>query len=47
MRQGLLANLVGHGQLDSDDDQSLFEEIDALIERHGVGALAKEFLRYY
>lgn len=47
MRRGLLANLVGHGQLDSDDEQSLFDEIDGLIDRHGVGALAEEFLRYY
>jgi len=47
MRQGLLAELVGHGQLDSDDEQSLFHEIDALIERHGVGALAEELVRYY
>jgi hypothetical protein len=46
MRQGLLANLVGHGQLDSDDEQSLFDEIDALIERHGVGALAEELLSF-
>ncbi len=47
MRQGFLANQVGHGQLDSDDEQSLFDEIDALVERHGAGALAEEFLRYY
>ena len=47
MRQGLLANLVGHGQLDGDDEQSLFDEIDALIERHGVGALAEELLSFY
>ena len=47
MRRGLLANLVVHGQLDSDDEQSHFDEIDGLIERHGVGALAEEFLRYY
>ncbi|NCF27919.1 MAG: hypothetical protein GWP69_11105 [Gammaproteobacteria bacterium] len=47
MRQGLLANQAGHGQLDIDDEQSLFDEIDALIERHGMGALAEELLRYY
>lgn len=47
MQQGLLANLVGHGQLDSEDEQSLLDEIDAMIERHGVGALAEEFLRFY
>jgi hypothetical protein len=47
MHQGLLANLVGHGQLDCDDEQSLLDEIDALVERHGAGALAEEFLHYY
>lgn len=47
MRQGLLANLAGHGQLDFDDEQSLLDEIDALVEKHGAGALAEEFLLYY
>lgn len=47
MHAGLLAQLEGHGELDIDDEQSLFDEIDALIERHGVDALAEEFLRYY
>jgi hypothetical protein len=47
MQQGLLANLVGHGQLDSEDEQSLLDEIDAMIESHGLGALAEEFLHYY
>lgn len=47
MRHGLLADLVGHGHVDSDDEQTLFEEIDALIGRHGEGALAEELMRYY
>jgi AcrR family transcriptional regulator len=47
MRQGLLANLAGHGQLDCVDEQSLLDEIDALVEKHGAGALAEEFLLYY
>lgn len=47
MQQGLLANLVGHGQLDTEDEQSLIDEINAMIESHGVGAMAEEFLRYY
>lgn len=47
MQQGLLARLVGHGQLDSEDEQSLLDEIDAMIERHGMGALAEEFLHFY
>lgn len=47
MQQGLLANLVGHGEIDSEDEQSLLEEIDDMIETHGLGALAEEFVRYY
>lgn len=47
MNEGLLAKLVGHGELDSEDEQSLLDEIDAMIEQHGVGALAEEFLRFY
>ena len=47
MQEGLLANLVGHGELDSEDEQSLLDEIEAMIDKHGVGALAEEFLRYY
>jgi hypothetical protein len=47
MQGGLVAQLVGHGQLDSDDEQTLFEEIDALIVKHGEEALAEELLRYY
>lgn len=47
MHGGLLAKLVGHGQLDSDDEQTLVEEIEEMIDRHGPGALAEEFLRYY
>ena len=47
MQGGLVAQLVGHGQLDSDDEQTLFEEIDALIDKHGEEALAEELLRYY
>ena len=47
MSGGLLAKLVGHGQIDGDDEQTLLEEIEEMIERHGPGALAEEFLRYY
>lgn len=47
MRQGFLAKLVGHGQLDGDDEQTLVEEVDELIGRYGVGALAENYLRYY
>ena len=47
MLDGLVSRLVGHGELDSDDEQTLFEEIDALIDKHGESALAEELLRYY
>lgn len=47
MQAGLLAKMVGHGQLDSDDEQTLFEEIEEMIEKYGPGAVAEEFLRYY
>ena len=44
---GLLAKLVGHGEIDSDDEQTLIEEIEEMIEMHGPGALAEDFLHYY
>lgn len=47
MQEGLLAQLVGHGEIDSEDEQSLLEEIQSMIDKHGVGALAEEFLRFY
>lgn len=46
MISGLLANLVGAGVLDEDEDDVLLAEIDALIDRHGADALAEEFIRY-
>ena len=46
MISGLLANLVGAGVLDEDEDDVLLAEIDALINRHGADALAEEFIRY-
>lgn len=47
MSGGLLAKLVGHGELDSEDEQTLLEEIEELIDIHGPGALAEELLRFY
>ena len=47
MQEGLLAQLVGHGEIDSEDEQPLLEEIQSMIDKHGVGALAEEFLRFY
>jgi len=43
---GLGARLVGEGVLDEDEDDTLLSEIDVLIERLGVDALAEEALRY-
>ena len=43
---GLTAKLVGDGVLEDDEDDTLLVEIDALIRRHGVDALAEEFIRY-
>lgn len=43
---GLAASLVGAGVLEEDEDDSLLVEIDALINQHGVDALAEGFLRY-
>ena len=43
---GLPARLVGDGVLDEDEDDALLAEIDSLINRHGVDALAEEFMRY-
>lgn len=43
---GLGARLVGDGVLEDDEDDTLLAEIDALIERHGVDAVAEECLRY-
>ena len=47
MNGGLLAKLVGHGEIDSEDEQTLTEEIEEMIAIHGPGALAEDFLRYY
>lgn len=43
---GLGVRLVGEGVLEEDEDDTLVEEIDALIEQFGTDSLAEEFLRY-
>lgn len=43
---GLSASLVGDGAFDEDEDDTLLEETDALIQRYGEDALAERFLRY-
>jgi hypothetical protein len=46
MRAGLVAQLVGDGIIDADDEQALQAEIDVLIERDGEDALAEELVRF-
>jgi len=43
---GLGARLVGEGELDEDEDDTLLSEINSLIEQMGADALAEEVLRY-
>lgn len=46
MANGLVARLVGDGILEPDEDQTLMDEIEGLIERYGADALAEEFVRF-
>jgi hypothetical protein len=41
---GLLARLVGQGELDDDEVQTTLADLQQLIERHGANALAEEYL---
>jgi hypothetical protein len=43
---GLGARLVGDGELEDDEDDTLLPEIDALIEHFGADTLAETLLRY-
>lgn len=43
---GLGARLVGDGELEDDEDDTLLPEIDALIEQFGADTLAETLLRY-
>ena len=43
---GLPASLIGDGVLEEDEDDTLLEEVDALINRYGIDSLAEQFLRY-
>jgi len=42
--RGLLAHLIGHGEIDDDEAQTVIAELRSLIERHGEDALAEDFL---
>ena len=46
MANGVAYRLVGEGALEEDEDDTLEEEIEELIERFGADALAEDFLRY-
>lgn len=46
MLSGLLSRLVGEGVLEDDEDDVLQDEIEGLIGRFGIDALAEDFLRY-
>jgi hypothetical protein len=45
MLGGLTARLAGDGVIETDQDQTLLAEIDALIERYGRNAIAETFIR--
>lgn len=42
--RGLLANLIGQGEIDDDEAQNIIAELQTQIDRHGEDALAEEFL---
>lgn len=42
--RGLLAHLIGQGEIDDDEAQTVVAELAGLIDRHGPDALAEEFL---
>ncbi|MCS6785422.1 MAG: hypothetical protein NZ524_00095 [Thiobacillaceae bacterium] len=46
MQSGLIAQLVGEGVLDEDEDETLMAEIEDLIDRYGEEAPAEEFIHY-
>ena len=41
---GLLANLIGQGEIDDDEAQTVIAELNNLIDRHGADALAEDYL---
>lgn len=42
--QGLLATLIGRGEIDDDESQTVIAELKQMIERHGEDAIAEELL---
>ncbi len=45
LESGLLANLIGKGDLDDDEAQTVIAELQALIDKHGPDAIAEEFVQ--
>lgn len=46
MANGYLAQLVGSGVIETEDEESLMGELDSLIERYGPETLAEDVLGY-
>jgi len=46
LHDGLVAELIGIGEIEDDEEQTLYDEIDRLIDLHGDSAPAEEFLAY-
>lgn len=46
MANGYLAQLVGGGVIETEDEESLMGELDSLIERYGPETLAEDVLGY-
>jgi len=46
LENGLLANLIGKGEIDDDEAQTVTAELQALINKYGPEAIAEEFVRY-
>ena len=44
MEAGLLAQLIGQGEIDDDEAQTVIAELQNLIDRHGSDALVEDFL---
>ena len=46
LETGLLASMIGKGELDDDEAQTVIAELKALIDKHGPDAIAEEFVQY-
>ncbi len=46
MEEGLVAELVGEGVMDEDEDETLMQELMDLIDRYGEDAQAEDFIHY-